>query len=573
MDSAKTQRLGLAGIGFLAGAAFAAASSVFDIALAFWRGHDALLVEAALVYFSVALVVGAAIVGGFIGALVGIAAQAFAGKKDSLWRGLAWIARLSSVALVVTSLAAAGLVGTAPDGRERRIAPGPRPVSRLPNVVILVLDSLTQEALERAFRLRKTPCLIEFGEAATAYSQHRSICSWTRPSVSGMLTGLYPSQIGTNEGALSEAPVMLAERLHEVGYETAGVSSNYLTSPRRGFSQGHDYYWQKNNKVTLKSTLFGKLSPERWLNLLVRRLHFLYSGAPKINSEASDWFTRRDASRPFYLFLHYMDVHYPYYVYKDDPENESNRSTPETFVPYFDLLVGGKELKYPPFADLTLPRPQLDDLLARYWGSIEYIDNYICELFALLKASKQWDQTLVIVTSDHGEEFLEHSFFSHGNSLYDETVRVPLLIKWPHQVRGFQSRELVSGVQLVPTVLQAAGLSADDLHPAIRSSGEPDSTMVFSEFERRGVSIVSATAGSLKALFTVTKSGKTLSELYDVERDPGEKINLWNTGHSQQPVLQQSLRQFRETTRHQRSVEGIELTTDDLEALKALGYH
>lgn len=573
MDPAKTQRLGLAGVGLLAGAAFSAALSVFDLALAFWRGHDALLVEAALVYFSIALVVGAAIVGGFIGALVGIAAQVFAGKKDNIRWGLAWIARLSSVALVVTSLAAAGLVETAPDGRERRIAPGPRPVSLPANVVIAVLDSLTQEALERAFRLGKTPCLMEFGETATAFSQHRSVCSWTRPSVSGMLTGLYPSQIGTNEGALSEAPVMLAERLHEVGYETAGISGNYLTSPRRGFSQGHDYYWQKNNKVTLMSTLFENLIPKRWLNLLVRRLHFLYSEAPKINSEVGDWLNRRDASKPFYLFLHYMDVHYPYYVYRDDPENESNRSTPETFVPYFDLLVGGEELNYPPFADLTLPRPQLDDLLARYRGSIEYVDNYLCELFALLKASKQWDQTLVIVTSDHGEEFLEHSFFSHGNSLYDEAVRVPLLIKWPHQVRGFQSREPVSALQLVPTVLQAAGLSADDLQPAIRSSGEPGSSMVFSEFERRGVSIVSATAGSLEALFTVTKSGETLSELYDVERDPGEKINLWNTGHSQQPVLQQSLRQFRETTRHQRGVEGIELTTDDLEVLKALGYH
>jgi arylsulfatase A-like enzyme len=171
----------------------------------------------------------------------------------------------------------------------------------------------------------------------------------------------------------------------------------------------------------------------------------------------------------------------------------------------------------------------LDDLLARYWGGVEYIDDYICELFALLKASKQWDQTLVIVTSDHGEKFLEHSFFSHGNSLYDETIRVPLLIKWPHQVRGFQSREPVSGVELVPTVLQAAGLPAGDLYPAIRSSGEPDSSMVFSEFERRGVSIVFATAGPLKALFTVTKSGKTLSELYDLDTDPGEKINLWDT--------------------------------------------
>jgi hypothetical protein len=106
------------------------------------------------------------------------------------------------------------------------------------------------------------------------------------------------------------------------GYETAGVSANYLTSHRRGFSQGHDYYWQKNNKVAFKSALFKKLIPERWWDLLVRRLHFLYSGAPQINSEAGDWLNRRDASRPFYLFLHYMDVHYPYYVYKDDPEND-----------------------------------------------------------------------------------------------------------------------------------------------------------------------------------------------------------------------------------------------------------
>lgn len=189
---------------------------------------------------------------------------------------------------------------------------------------------------------------MKFDETATAYSQHRSVYSWTRPSVSGMLTGRYPSQIDTNKGALSEAPVMLAERLHEVGHETAGVSANYLTSHRRGFSQGHDYYWQKNNKIAFKSALFKKLIPECWWDLLVRHLHFLYSGAPQINSEAGDWLNRRDASRPFYLFLHYMDVHYPYYVYKDDPENESNRSTPETFVPYFDLLAEGKELEYPP---------------------------------------------------------------------------------------------------------------------------------------------------------------------------------------------------------------------------------
>lgn len=254
--------------------------------------------------------------------------------------------------------------------------------------------------------------------------------------MSGLLTGQAPSRIGTHRDNLSERAITVAELLHTAGYETIGVSDNYLTCADVGFGQGHERYYCTNNQRLFRSMFVYRYLPERFKRWAARDLRLLYQGAETVGVVAERFLIERDPTRPFYLLIHYMDVHYPFYVYRGDAGNVSNLSMPESFVPYYDILLAMEEQPRPPFSSFQLPRDQVTDLQHRYLGGVQHLDAWIGRLFEQLQALGVWDETLVIFTADHGEEFFEHRFFSHGASLYQESIRVPLVVKWPGAERN-----------------------------------------------------------------------------------------------------------------------------------------
>ena len=219
-----------------------------------------------------------------------------------------------------------------------------------------------------------------------------------------------------------------------------------------------------------------------------------------------------------------------------------------------------------------IPRQPNDVEILRdtYDGIVRYVDEGIGALFDALRSSGVWDQMLVVVTSDHGEEFDEHGGFAHG-SLYEEIIGVPLYIKWPNSDRAGQTRSgPSSSVDLAPTLLHHAGLSADDLPGTVLGSRKVDDP-VFSGTLARTVIV-----GNTKGIFG---GPDNMSEVYDLGDDPGEHVNLALRDRNQVKMLRELLR-----LHHQRSValyrqygaepedREVVLSESERERLRAFGY-
>lgn len=294
-----------------------------------------------------------------------------------------------------------------------------------------------------------------------------------------------------------------------------------------------------------------------------------------MNRAIEQWMRRRSWDRPFFLTVHFMDVHYPFYVYSKDPGNWSNRSAPETFVPYYEVLRAAQSRPNPPFADLSLGSAKIDDFRNRYFGAIQVVDARVGELLALLKDRGIWDDSLVIITADHGEEFFEHSYFSHGSSLYQESIRVPLLVKWPHQ-KPAGSRTIaapVSSLQLAPTILAVGAVPERlDEHLAPLSRTGREEGFAFSELKNQGTVIYSATSGRYKRLHSTAPDDRTRDELYDLLVDPREQHDLWDEDRPPSH-METAFEGFVESLESGSTLDTPKISEEEREQLQALGYY
>jgi arylsulfatase A-like enzyme len=209
-------------------------------------------------------------------------------------------------------------------------------------------------------------------------------------------------------------------------------------------------------------------------------------------------------------------------------------------------------------------------LRSTYDAGVGYLDASLGALFEVLRSSGAWDRMLVVVTSDHGEEFMEHGGFSHG-TLHDEILRVPLLIKWPGAVRaGSGDETATSSIDLAPTLLESAGLPRDDL-PGVVLGRRPAGQPVFAGTLTRAV-----VAGGFKGIFGGPKGSR---EVYDLAEDPSERHNLAASNPGKAAELEELLAaQQREAWAlfGRMSKDGgareVQLSEQERDRLKAFGY-
>jgi hypothetical protein len=301
-------------------AAAAIALLLFDAARALWQTID-YVTPSVWLFKALALLAGAAGLAGFIaGIALGTLAFALLARiRSKLAVQLAkWVLR-GGLLLIAVALATVHIpLVLLPDGLA------PRPQARTetphstapppPNILLIISDSLRQDLFAQVTSTALAPNLQRFASEATSYTNCIAVCSWTRPSVAGMLTGLYPSSLGVHHSNLPAHATLLAELLHDAGYETLAVVDNNLISPRAGFAQGHDYFWQKNNAIVLghMAFVYRVLGSTRIRSWLMRTFHLMYEGAPTVNERVRALLKKRDRSRPFFMLIHYMDTHYPY---------------------------------------------------------------------------------------------------------------------------------------------------------------------------------------------------------------------------------------------------------------------
>ncbi|HET6681962.1 MAG TPA: sulfatase, partial [Gemmatimonadaceae bacterium] len=380
--------------------------------------------------------------------------------SDAAWRGVRLLMALSSAACLLLAgesiahrlLAASGGSAVADDDA--------------PNVLLVILDTVREANLSvYGYERETTPALQRLADDGMTFTHAIAPSSWTLPSHASMFTGRPARDLDAFWRVPWNSPdTTLAERLRERGYATGGFVANLLYTHREvGLARGFDRYqdFVRSPRQFLGSTVIGQLP---WLNILLfndstakREVGILGSAwrlpraaitarkhAAQVTDEFLDWQGGLDG-QPFFAFLNYFDAHTPYDV-----------------APEFEGRFGGGE-------------SQVD----RYDGAIASIDAQLGRLFDELRRRGVLKRTLVIVTADHGEQFGEHGLVEHGNSLYGQVLRVPLILRLPGRVpAGVRIDAAVSTTDIGATIFDAIDAAkSPGAHPAFRGRSLLAATM------------------------------------------------------------------------------------------------
>ncbi|MFV1986320.1 MAG: sulfatase-like hydrolase/transferase [Gemmatimonadota bacterium] len=311
--------------------------------------------------------------------------------------------------------------------------PGPLEARRLrslgaaqpeaPNVVLIILDTVRSSSMSLYGHDRPTtPNLEARAENAVVFDNAISPAAWTLPSHASLFTGRWPHELSTDLGVpLDGTYATLAEVLADRGYHTAGFTANYYNTTEasglaRGFARYEDFpvTWGRffvSSWLSRTLALSLPLAPPSW-RLWEKR-------AKENTDDVVGWLTALDEDRPFFLFVNYIDAHGPY-----EPPYRFRFPSDKEAVSLYDVW------------DETVSEEQLAGNAALYDGEIAYLDDELERLFDALEARGYGDNTLVVITSDHGEFHGEHGLMGHGDGLYEPSVRVPLLIFDPMKRAG-----------------------------------------------------------------------------------------------------------------------------------------
>ena len=453
-----------------------------------------------------------------------------------------------------------------------RLLPGAVRPTR-PSIVVLSLDTLRADHLSAyGYRRHTSPALDAFAREAVRFEQAIAQASGTLPSHLSLLSSLNPPQFqitrpdGRNDDQgrttlrLPEAVVTLAEVLRDAGYETAAFTDGGSVHPRYGMSQGFDAF---------------RVNATRGLTHTLAELErFAFERAARLAGVDP-------AERPpVFLFLHTFDVHAPY----DAPPPFDRRFSTGTFAELRDALGPGRVLD----ALAAQPEPSASarsELEALYDNGIAWTDAGVGRLLAQLRANELYEEAIVVVLSDHGEELYDHGGFNHGK-LYREHLHVPLLIRLPGARRaGRVVQAPVALVDVAPTLLELAGLppvdsfAGESLLRWIESGTEPQLPRpIYFETPDRRIGLRGLRAGRWKLIASDT--GGTPA-LYDVEDDPDEQRNLATARPARAAALAAQLTDWVEAMEAEaeragwlavHNAEAPDLSDVQRETLRALGY-
>jgi arylsulfatase A-like enzyme len=469
-----------------------------------------------------------------------------------------------------------GLVAGAWAGVARRVPVGPpvpEPPSApaapgAPNVVLFMLDTLRADHLScYGYREIATPHIDSLAQDGIRFGNAFSQASWTRPSVATILTGLYPS----SHGAVHKADILpnrvdtVAEVLRAGGYRTVGFPNNANVSQAFNFQQGFEEF-----HYLAPSFFFGADEPAAQLTMynilrLVRErflartvdVHNYYQPAETVSAEVRGWLARRGAeTRPFFLFVHYMDAHDPYMVHPFNGEGYARVANPNP------------------------PAAMAEKFHRLYDGEVAYLDQHLGTVLDDLRARGLYDQTLIVLTADHGEEFHEHGGWWHGTTLYDEQIHVPLLVKPPRGgATGRVVEELATSLDIAPTIFAAAHVPAPPVlqgHALPLDQGAaPGRQSVFAEEDLEGNVLQAVRSREWKLISANPGNPRGLpgEALFDLKQDAGEQRDVSRTATAQTETMRAELgRSFVQARAHAGASEqgGSDAATQ--ERLRALGY-
>ena len=472
--------------------------------------------------------------------------------------------RLHLLSVTVLVLGVVLWVGGEAEARRARGSPGP---SR-PNLLIIAVDTLRADRVSLVSKPTSgwdtTPNLRErLAPHGTYFTRAHSQAPWTMPSFASILTGLYPEEHGAQvgEGRLLPHQLTLAEILRDCGYRTMAVVSGNFVSSEVGMLQGFDL--TDESQVAGRDAVTSTQVTDRALGLLA---------------------ARRDA--PFFMFVHYFDPHWTYQMHEGFhfadrglklhlPEKLKVLMDPETFF---------------------TPR-QLNQIKALYAEEIAFTDSNLARLLAYLEEHRLWDSTCVVFVGDHGDEFVEHGGFEHGETVFEEMVHVPLFVAGPSRRAPAVVDDVVETRWLFGTILEMLGIRRPASHATTHNLFSPpqdgeyyarsslygqQSCLTGKQYKlvedpnlRRPIlptapSDREAGRGQMRR---IGPGHKRTTMLFDLLRDPGETKDL----SKELPEITRRLRSTLETingelARREEHAPMPRLSEDQKRKLRALGY-
>ncbi len=420
--------------------------------------------------------------------------------------------------LALAAFLALGAVGLA--GCGRRVAP---------NVLLITLDTTRADHIGcYGYGLARTPEIDRLAAEGVRCADAVTAAPITLPSHTTIMTGLYPPAHGVRDNgtfALGDDAVTLAERLKRAGYRTQAIVSALVLNRRYNLGQGFDGY---------DDDLWSERQPKMFL---IRS-----RPGPKTAARAAQWlgsWSEEKPRHPFFLWMHLFDAHQPYTA----PAGERALS----------------------------PTP--------YDAEIAVLDHAVATVFAELRRERVLDDTLVVLTADHGESLGEHGEKTHALFVYDATVRVPLIVRLPRQLPAGRVYDgPVRTVDIVPTVLAALGLpgggetQGQNLLPAWRGDVPPPALPQYSE------SLLAQVGFGMAPLFGIRAGGfkwirAPKPEVYDLRRDPQEVHNLYPAAARQGAALDRQLAAILDDSRRRAlAPQKSPMDGETARSLRALGY-
>jgi arylsulfatase A-like enzyme len=352
----------------------------------------------------------------------------------------------------------------------------------------------------------------------------------------------------------------IAESMREAGYRTSGFVTNINIAPSFNFQQGFDEYsylapafffdaTDSGSKLALYSAM--RLVREKFLSK-TKYVENYYQDANTVNEDSLPWLEKA-ADDPFFVVIHYMDPH----------------------DPYFEIPYNGRAV-----ARVKTPHPapeRAGELRDLYVQNIEYLDGFLVRLTDALKDNDLYDNTLIAFTADHGEEFYEHEGWWHGTTLFDEQIHVPLIVKLPKGVRaGTRVSDLARLLDVAPTMLAGVGVARPSAWQGSDLFGDESApSAVYAEEDHEGNVLESIRTADWKLVLANEGNPRGLDPvaLYDLKADPGEHENVAGQMADRVAELKGNLEALRSMAGSQ-AVTGVTGDIDEAaaERLRALGY-
>lgn len=476
------------------------------------------------------------------------------------------------------------------------------------NIVIIVADTARMEVAQEIFGTSG------WAADATQYTNTFAAAPWSLPSHASLFTGTHSSKHGAHADhkELSTDPITLAEIFTSEGYETVGVSNNTWISSEFGFDRGFDLFHKSWQYVQTDTDLGEIARMEMGTDKVLAAIQTLMDGHPFANvtnalygkflrkkndygAKATNdwlegWLESRDDTNPFFLFVNYLEPHLEY----RPPEEFAELFLPDETT-YSDAMDIPQDAWAYIAGKTAISEQEFEILRALYRAELAYLDYRLGELKTMLEDAGKWEDTVFVVTGDHGENIGDHGLMDHQYCLYDTLLHVPLTITGGAFSGGGKCDRLIQLTDLAPTLLDVAGIDAPSARKQFQgTSFHPEADREEREYVIGEYMAPQPTMDALEQrvgelpddVYTYDRSLRSIRsneyklirgsdgsrELYDIDTDPAEQQDILDANGAIADELESKLDSWVESFEHADSSGTTSMTQSTKERLEDLGY-